>query len=85
LNHFATPEFWQHYRGLPQAIQLLADECFERMKSNPRYPSIHLKRVGEYWSARVGLHYRAVAVEENAELVWFWIGPHDEYDKLINS
>jgi hypothetical protein len=83
LNHYTSPDFWRHYRALPAEVQALADECFARMKINPRHPSIHLKRVGEYWSARVGLHYRAVAVEDVDDLLWFWIGPHDEYDKLI--
>jgi len=35
------------------------------------------------WSVRVGLHYRALATEVDADLVWFWIGSHAEYDKLL--
>jgi len=56
LNHHATPEFWQLYRQLPAEIKELADRCFERMNENPRHPSIQLKKVEEYWVARVGLH-----------------------------
>jgi hypothetical protein len=25
-----------------------------------------------------------VAVEDKGDLVWFWIGPHAEYDKLLS-
>ena len=35
------------------------------------------------WSARVGIHYRAAAVEEGSDIVWFWIGHHSEYDRII--
>jgi hypothetical protein len=31
----------------------------------------------------VGLHYRALATEVEDALVWFWIGTHAEYDKLV--
>jgi hypothetical protein len=83
LNHFASPEFWLYYRALPKEIQTLADRCYEFMKADSRHPSIHLKQVGELWSARVGLHYRAVGVSVEGGISWFWIGHHSEYDKLV--
>ena len=54
------------------------------MKADPRHPSIQLKKVGRFWSARIGDSYRAVAVEYDGGLLWFWIGGHVEYDNLIN-
>jgi hypothetical protein len=83
LKHFASPAFWSHYRLLPAEVQQLADKCFELMKAEPRHPSIHLKRVGDYWSARVGLHYRAIGVDDEGGISWFWIGSHADYDKLV--
>jgi len=83
MKHFANPSFWACYRKLPASIQQLADENFKLLKRDPRHPSLHLKKVGRYWSARVGIKYRAVAVEIDEGLVWFWIGTHAEYDKLI--
>jgi hypothetical protein len=82
LNHFASPEFWFHYRLLPDDIQRLADKNFALLKTDPYHPSIRLKRIGNFWSARVGLRYRALAKECREGLVWFWIGPHGAYDKL---
>jgi hypothetical protein len=82
LKHFAAPEFWQAYRRLPSGIRELADKKFALLKSDPRHSSIRLKKVGLYWSARIGLHYRALAKERPQGLVWFWIGPHREYDRL---
>ncbi len=83
MKHFANPSFWECYRKLPASIQQLADENFKLLKGDPRHPSLHLKKVGRYWSARVGIKYRAVAVEIDEGLVWFWIGTHAEYDRLI--
>jgi hypothetical protein len=45
--------------------------------------TLYFKKVGRFWSVRVGLHYRALAVEDGADLVWFWIGPHAEYDRIL--
>jgi hypothetical protein len=61
----------------------LADKNFELLKENPKHPSLHFKKVGQFWSARVGLAYRALGVEVNDDILWFWIGNHDEYDKLL--
>jgi hypothetical protein len=55
------------------------------LKNDPRHPSLHLKKVGALWSVRVGLHYRALAVEDGSELVWVWFGPHAEYDQLLQA
>ena len=65
------------------AIQRLADEAYERLKQDPHYPGLQFKKVGRFWSARVGNHYRALAVEAADGFVWFWIGTHAEYDRLI--
>jgi hypothetical protein len=83
LKHLASPEFWFHYRQLPEVVQKLADKNFALLKSDPRHSSLRLKKVGLFWSVRVGLHYRALAKVRAEGLVWFWIGPHDAYDKLI--
>ncbi|HEY9875466.1 MAG TPA: hypothetical protein V6D12_18685 [Candidatus Obscuribacterales bacterium] len=83
MSHRATPDFWYCYRQLPPDVQELASRCYELLKRDPGYPSLHFKKVGQFWSVRVGLHYRALAVEQDADFVWFWIGSHAEYDKLL--
>jgi hypothetical protein len=83
LIHHASPDFWACYRELPAEVQALADKSFTLLKSNPKHPSLHFKTVGRFWSARVGLHYRAVAVESVDGYIWFWIGYHSEYDKIV--
>jgi hypothetical protein len=57
MNHFATPDFWYCYRHLPPEVRELADEKFALLRQNPHHPSLRLKKVGSFWSARVGLRY----------------------------
>jgi hypothetical protein len=85
MNHFATPEFWAHYRKLPLEIQRLADKNFALLRQDEQHPSLRLKKVGDYWSARVGLQYRVLAKEREDAFVWFWIGHHNEYDQLLKQ
>lgn len=85
MRHRATPRFWQAYEALPPEVQRLADGCYDLLKADPRHPSLHFKKVGRFWSVRVGAHYRALAVEHEGDLAWFWIGRHDEYDRLIGG
>lgn len=85
MRHFASPEFWFHYRALPGEIQRLADKNFALLKQSPNHPSLRFKKIGEFWSVRAGLHYRALAKEREEGLVWFWIGHHSEYDRFLKN
>lgn len=85
MKHHASPKYWKHYRKLTEQIRQLADKNFELLKQNPKHPSLHLKQIGHFWSVRVGRNYRALAIEAEKGLVWFWIGPHDEYERLLKG
>jgi hypothetical protein len=61
LKHSASPDFWARYHALPNDVRDLADKNFHLLKTDPSHPSLHFKKLGELWSARVGLHYRAIA------------------------
>jgi len=83
MRHFASPSFWECYEKLPSQIRELADKNFALLKENPQHPSLHIKKTGKYWSVRVGMRHRALAVEAEDGLLWFWMGTHSEYDKLL--
>jgi hypothetical protein len=85
MNHRATPEFWTCYRSLPENVQRLADKAYQLLRTDPRHPSLHFKRIGTLRSVRVGLHYRALAYEEGSDLLWFWIGKHEEYERILTG
>jgi hypothetical protein len=83
MRHKANGRYWRLYAALSVDLQKQADKAFALLKSNPSHPSLHFKKVGNYWSARVSLTHRALAIKEGDDYAWFWIGGHDEYDQLI--
>ena len=83
MRHFASPAFWKLYEKLPSMVQELADKNFELLKADPKHPSLHLKKAGTYWSARVGMKYRVLGTEIDEGMLWFWIGTHADYDKML--
>jgi len=84
VKHTASPRFWKAYADLPLRVRELADANFQLLKDDPAHPSLQFKRVGRFWSARVGLRYRALAIESDDAYVWFWIGSHADYDRLVS-
>jgi len=87
MNHFTLPRFWILYNQLPKEIRKLADKNYQLLRSDPEHPSLHFKKIGNrgFWSVRVGISYRALGRETAEGIVWFWIGSHAEYDKLIKG
>jgi hypothetical protein len=83
MRHLASRAFWEAYDKLPEQVRALADKNYALLKTNPRHPSLQFKKIGRFWSVRVGLRYRALAVEADEDLAWFWIGSHADYDALI--
>ena len=80
----ASEEFWDLYKRIPRNAQRAADKQFDLFRKDPTHPSLHLKPVGGLWSARINDAYRALAVREGDVFYWFWVGPHDQYERLIN-
>jgi len=83
VKHFTSPGFWACYRTLPNRVQELADKSFARLKNDPHHPSLHFKKIGRFWSVRLGLYYRALGVNIPEGVLWFWIGSHADYDNLV--
>lgn len=83
--HRATPEFLRLVDALPTPVQRVARRNFDLLKADPRHPSLQFKKVGEFWSARVGRSYRALATEDGGDFTWVWIGNHDDYTRMIRA
>ena len=72
--HYTTERFWKYYNALPESVQQTADQCYELLKADKSHPSLHFKKLGnKYWSVRAGLNYRALGVEVENGISWFWI------------
>ena len=83
--HRTTDRFWKCFDKLPKSIQKVAKQNFEFLKTNQNHPSLHFKKIDKFWSVRIGLNYRALAIEDDNDFIWVWIGSHDEYERLISS
>jgi len=73
---------------LPQRIRRQAREAYALFARNPRHPSLRFKRVHPtlpIYSVRVTRDYRAVGVLRSDRIVWFWIGLHSEYERLLSQ
>jgi hypothetical protein len=73
---------------LPGEIKKEAKEAYKLFVVDPYHPSLHFKRVHSrrpIFSLRVTKDYRAVGILQNEEMIWFWIGSHSEYDKLLKQ
>lgn len=81
-----TAAFRKALAALPPDIQDRAREAYDRFLEEPTHPSLQLKQVhttDPIYSARITLHYRALAVRKDDTWIWFWIGSHSDYDKLL--
>lgn len=81
-----TRRFREALAALPPTIQLKAQDAYDLFRGDPGHPSLHFKRVSTQlpiYSARVDLNYRVVGILRDDTIVWFWIGSHDEYAKLL--
>jgi len=83
LRHFASQEFWESYRKLPDSVRKLADMNFELLESDSRHPSLRFKKVGRFFSARVGPSHRVLGVEVEGGVLWFWIGSYADSDNIL--
>ena len=60
--------------------------AYRLWRENPAHPSLRFKKVHPrlpIYSVRVDLNWRAVGVLEGDTLLWFWVGPHGEYEALL--
>lgn len=72
---------------LPRGAREQAIRAYQLFRVNPWHPSLHFKRVHPtepIMSVRIGSDYRAVGImREPGSILWFWIGPHEQYETLL--
>ncbi|MGM0568328.1 MAG: hypothetical protein ACQESB_03820 [Elusimicrobiota bacterium] len=81
-----TDQFWACYNKLPKKIQARAQNAYNIFLRTPYYPSLHFKRVHStrpIFSIRISRDYRAIGVMKEDKIIWFWIGSHADYNKLL--
>jgi len=88
MNSRTTERFRKAYGELPPTVRRQAKAAYRLFKQNPNHPSLHFKRIHRtkpVYSVRVGRDYRALGALDENDLIWFWIGSHADYDKLLSQ
>ncbi|KPQ38022.1 MAG: hypothetical protein JWS08_18410 [Phormidium sp. PBR-2020] len=83
-----TAQFRQLFSDLPKPVQQQARAAYRQFQDDPSYPSLRFKKVHPelpIYSARINKNYRAVGQVDGDTVIWFWIGSHREYDKLLGQ
>jgi hypothetical protein len=84
ITSLTTPEFWRLYRQLPGDVRQLARHTYQIWQRNPFHPSLHFKKLRQdFWSVRIGIHYRAIGSFHGSQFIWTWIGSHADYDQIM--
>lgn len=79
--------FWRLYQSLPAEVRAVANRAFAQFEQDPFHPSLQFKEVHKrrgIWSARINDDYRVLGLREGAQMTWFWIGSHTEYEHTIS-
>lgn len=87
MNSRTTRQFRHCLARLPNAVRLQAREAYRLFQQAPSHPGLHFKKVYQKpptYSARIGINYRALGVLDGDTVIWFWIGSHAEYDRILN-
>jgi hypothetical protein len=88
MNSRTTSRFRELLAALPDHVRQQAREAYRLFRHNPSHPGLRFKQVHTdppIYSARVGIGYRAVGALEGDTVVWFWIGSHADYDKILEQ
>ena len=88
MNSRTTKRFRQMLSELPVNIQRQTKEAYKLFMEDSRHPSLRFKKVHNtdpIYAARININYRVVGIVDSGEIIWFWIGPHTEYEKLLGE
>lgn len=81
-----TEKFRALYEALPELVRGKARSAYELWATNPAHPSLRFKKVHPtlpIYSVRIDIDWRAVGIVNDDHIVWFWIGSHADYEKLL--
>jgi hypothetical protein len=82
-----TAQFRKMLADLSGQVKEKTREAYRQFKKDPSYPSLRFKKVHPQlpiYSVRISRDYRAVGQLDEDTVIWFWVGSHAEYDKLLN-
>jgi hypothetical protein len=88
MNSHITDKFRKAFAEMPADVQKQARQAYRLFIENPHHPSLRFKSIHPIrpiYSVRIGMDYRAVGIRDGDDIIWYWIGSHAEYDKLVRQ
>lgn len=88
MQSHTTEAFRTLLAAAPAAIQSKAQSAYRLWAQNPGHPSLRFKKVHNtlpIYAVRIDLDWRAVGVLKEGAMLWFWIGSHSEYERLLSK
>ncbi|MCA1993544.1 MAG: hypothetical protein LDL41_16105 [Coleofasciculus sp. S288] len=83
-----TDQFRRTFADLPKQVQQQTRQAYRQFKQDPSHPSLRFKKIHPelpIYSARISKSYRAVGQLDGDTVIWFWVGSHAEYDRLLSQ
>lgn len=88
MKSHITRDFRELFDKLPESIQQRARKAYRRFMDDPGHPGLMFKKVlsdPPIYSVRISQDYRALGAMEGDDIIWFWIGSHQDYDRLLDQ
>ncbi|MEM9540041.1 MAG: hypothetical protein AAGA60_11150 [Cyanobacteria bacterium P01_E01_bin.42] len=88
MKSVTTEQFRRLFADLPKRIQEQTRTAYRQFKQDPSHPSLRFKKVHPtlpIYSARISKNYRVIGQLDEGIIVWFWVGSHTEYERLLSQ
>jgi hypothetical protein len=80
--------FRKCFNSLPKTIKKDASAAYKAWKKDPFTPHLRFKQIHPtipIYSVSINRNWRALGQMKDDSIVWFWIGSHEDYNKLVKS
>ncbi len=85
---YVTDNFVRCFEKLPDSVKKQARKAYRLWQKDRHYPSLHFKRINmqePIYSVRIAKGWRVLGLIEGNTIIWFWIGSHADYSKLLSQ
>ncbi len=86
FTSFRNADFNKCYFELPTAVRKMTVEAYRKFCDDPYQSGLRFKKLknsDDLYSVRLNRSYRAVGVVADAEIIWFWIGTKQAFEKIF--
>jgi hypothetical protein len=83
-----TVQFRKLFADLPEQVKEQTRVAYRQFKEDPSYPSLRFKKVHPelpIYSTCISKSYRAIGQLDEDTVIWFWVGSHAEYNRLLEQ